>query len=137
MHTGGESDPSGPDVRNSIEAALRKCVEAAREAAEACTARAESALAGSDVERLLPCIDHCLDSADICRAVEQVASRPAGSNDQTLLAVLATCAIACGNSGDECARNASRYADCKTSAAAARRCEEACRAASELIRDSR
>ena len=136
MHAGGKSDPSGPDMSNSIEAALRNCVEAAREAAQACTNRAESALADPELARMLPCIAHCLDAADICRAIEAIAARPAGSNDQTLLAVLATGAIACGNSGDECARSASRYAECKTSAAASRRCEEACRAASELIRDS-
>jgi hypothetical protein len=109
---------------------LLACIEACVECAQACTACADACLSEDMVADLTTCIRTNADCADVCAATGRVLSRHTGYDANLTRAVLEACAAACKACGDECASHASMHEHCRVCAEACRRCEQACR---ELI----
>ena len=109
---------------------LIACIEACLECAQACTACADACLAEDMVADLRTCIRTNLDCADVCEATGRVLSRHTGYDADLTRAVLEACAAACKACGDECGGHAEMHEHCRVCAESCRRCEQACR---ELI----
>jgi hypothetical protein len=106
---------------------LVACIEACVECAQACTACADACLGEDMVADLRTCIRTNLDCADVCDATGRVLSRHTGYDATLTRAVLEACAAACKACGDECGSHASMHEHCRICAEACRRCEQACR----------
>ncbi len=106
---------------------LLACIEACMECAQACTACADACLSEDMVAELTKCIRTDLDCADICTTTGRVLSRHTGYDANLTRAVLEACATACKTCGDECESHASMHDHCRVCADACRRCERACR----------
>ena len=106
---------------------LLTCIEACVECAHACTACADADLSEEMVADLTKCIRTCLDCADVCNATGRVLSRHTGYDANVTRAVLEACATTCKASGDECERHAAMHEHCRICAEVCRRCEQACR----------
>ena len=114
--------------------ALLRCIEQCYACAQACTACADACLTEPMVDRLRSCIRLNLDCADICAVAGSVATRRAGSDERSVLAVLEACATVCGLCGHECEQHAMEHDHCRICAETCRRCEQACREAIQSLR---
>jgi hypothetical protein len=106
---------------------LVTCIDACLECGQACTSCADADLAEEMVADLRACIRRCLDCADVCTATATVLSRQTAPDGGTIRAVLEACATACRACGDECERHADMHEHCRLCEEASRRCEQACR----------
>ena len=106
---------------------LVACIDACLECAQACTACADACLSEEMVAELGKCIRTDLDCADVCEATGRVLSRHTGYDANLTRTVLEACAAACRACGDECEQHASMHEHCRICAEACRRCEQACR----------
>ena len=122
-----------PDVKGNVNEALVRCIEDCYDCAQACTSCADACLAEPMVQQLVQCIRYDLDCADLCAAAGAIASRRAGSNEETICRVLEACATACRLCGDECESHAKMHEHCRVCAEACRRCEKSCREAVQSI----
>jgi len=123
-----------PDVRGNTNDALLHCIEACFGCAQACTSCADACIAEPMVAQLRQCIRLNLDCADLCMATGLVATRRAGSNEETIRQSLQACATACRLCGDECAKHAGEHEHCRVCADACRGCEQACMAAMQSMK---
>ena len=105
---------------------LVACIETCIECAQACTACADACLSEDMVAGLRKCIRTDLDCADVCDATARVLSRHTGYDANLTRAVLEACAAACRACGDECAKHAEMHEHCRICAEACRRCQQAC-----------
>jgi len=122
-----------PDVRGNANDALIRCIEECYACAQVCTSCADACLAEQNVQELKQCIRLNLDCADVCIATGALATRRTGSNEELLMKMIETCAMACRICGEECARHAEHHEHCRICAEACRRCEQACREAARTI----
>ena len=106
---------------------LIACIEACVECAQSCTACADACLSEDGVAELRTCIRTNLDCADVCEATGRVLSRHTGYDANLTRAVVEACATACQACGDECGSHAQMHEHCRVCAEACRRCEQACR----------
>ena len=106
---------------------LVTCIEACVECAQACTACADADLSEEMVADLRTCIRSCLDCGDVCGATWRVLSRHTAYDANVTRAVLEACATTCKACGDECERHAHMHEHCRICAEVCRRCEHACR----------
>jgi hypothetical protein len=118
-----------PHVKGNVNEALVRCIEECYACAQACTSCADACLGEDMVKELTQCIRLNLDCADICVAAGAIATRRAGSNEETIRGTLEACALACRVCGEECDRHASRHEHCRICAESCRRCEYSCREA--------
>jgi hypothetical protein len=123
-----------PDVQDSPNPALLRCIERCYSCAQTCTSCADACLAEEMVADLRRCIRLNLDCADICLASGAIATRRTGSNQSVVVEILGTCATACRLCGEECARHAEKHEHCRICAEACRACEQACEEAIRSIR---
>jgi hypothetical protein len=105
---------------------LVSCIEACLDCTQACTACADACLSEQTVADLTKCIRTNLDCADICDTTGRLLSRHNGYDANLTRAVLQACATACRSCGDECQQHASMHAHCRICAEACRQCEQAC-----------
>ena len=105
---------------------LVACIETCIECAQACTACADACLSEEMVDQLRTCIRTNLDCADVCGSTGKVLSRHTGYDANLTRAVLEACATACRACGDECAGHAEMHEHCRVCAESCRRCEQAC-----------
>ena len=105
---------------------LLACIQACVDCAQACTACADACLSEDMVAELTTCIRTNADCADICDTTGRVLSRHTGYDANLTRAVLQACAAACRACGDECASHADMHEHCRVCADACRRCERAC-----------
>lgn len=105
---------------------LVSCIEACLDCTQACTACADACLSEQTVADLTKCIRTNLDCADICDTTGRLLSRHTGYDANLTRAVLQACATACRSCGDECQQHASMHAHCRICAEACRQCEQAC-----------
>ena len=106
---------------------LIACIDACIECDQACTACADACLSEDDVNHLTKCIRTCLDCSDVCATTGRVLSRHTGYDVNLTRTVLQTCATACKTSADECDKHAAKHEHCRVCADVCRRCERACR----------
>jgi hypothetical protein len=106
---------------------LVACIDNCVECGQACTACADACLSEDSVADLAKCIRTCADCADVCDTTGRVLSRHTGYDANLTRAVLEACAAACKACGDECERHASMHEHCRMCAESCRRCEQACR----------
>ena len=106
---------------------LLTCIDACVECAQACTACADADLSEEMVADLRTCIRSCLDCADVCGTTWRVLSRHTAYDANVTRAVLEACATTCKACGDECERHAHMHEHCRICAEVCRRCEQACR----------
>jgi hypothetical protein len=106
---------------------LLTCIEACVECAQACTACADACLSEEMVAELRKCIRTDLDCADVCEATGRVLSRHTAYDANVTRAVLEACATTCRACGDECESHAGMHEHCRICAGVCRRCEQACR----------
>ncbi len=92
-------------------------------------------LGGIDQQKLIACIEACLECAqactacaDLCETTARVLSRHTGYHANLTRATLDACRTACASCADECERHAGMNEHCRVCAEACRRCEEACAA---------
>ena len=117
---------TNPEMPFAPAEALSRCIHACMEAAQVCTACAD-ACQGEHVGHLDACIRANLDCADICATASRVLSRQQNPDLTVLAMMIELCAAATEACALECGRHADHYAHCHVTAAACRRCFEACR----------
>ncbi len=125
-HTAEMLDTYPADLGGVDKQKLVSCIEACLDCTQACTACADAGLSEQVVAELTQCIRTNLDCADICDATGRVLSRHTGYDANLTRAVLQACATACRSCGDECQQHASMHAHCRICAEACRQCEQAC-----------
>lgn len=108
---------------------LIACIQRCLDCGQACTACADACLAEQSVAELRRCIRLDLDCADLCLATARIAGRQTSRQGSLLLHTLEACAEACRVCGEECERHAGMHAHCRICANACRACEQACREA--------
>lgn len=118
-----------PQVQDSTNNELIRCIEECYACAQTCISCADACLAEDRVQDLRQCIRLNLDCADICAATGAVATRRTGSNEEVIRQMLQACETACRLCGEECERHAGRHDHCRVCADACRRCEQACQKA--------
>jgi hypothetical protein len=124
-HTAEMLDTYPADLGGVDKQKLVSCIEACLDCTQACTACADACLSEQTVAELTKCIRTNLDCADVCDTTGRVLSRHTGYDANLTRAVLQACATAC-RSGDECQQHASMHAHCRICAVACRHCEQAC-----------
>ena len=125
-HTAEMLDTYPADLGGVDKQKLVSCIEACLDCAQACTACADACLSEQVVAELTKCIRTNLDCADICEPTGRVLSRHTGYDANLTRTVLQACATACRSCGDECQQHASMHAHCRICAEACRQCEQAC-----------
>lgn len=111
---------------------LVTCIEACLECAQACTACADACLSEDMVNELTKCIRTNLDCADLCETTARVLSRHTGYDANLTRATLGACRTACASCADECETH-TMHEHCVVCAEACRRCENACAALLEAL----
>ena len=134
MHHMREMIGSHPSVQGSTNDALIECLETCYSCAQSCTSCADACLAEEMVADLRQCIRLDLDCADLCVAAGTIAIRRTGTNEQTIVAMLEACALACRLCAEECEKHAGSHDHCRLCAEQCRRCEQACNEAIQSIR---
>jgi hypothetical protein len=125
-HTAEMLDAYPADLGGVDKQKLVSCIEACLDCTQACTACADACLSEQTVAELTKCIRTNLDCADVCDTTGRVLSRHTGYDANLTRAVLQACATACRSCGDECQQHASMHAHCRICAVACRHCEQAC-----------
>jgi hypothetical protein len=125
-HTAEMLDSYPADLGGVDKQKLVSCIEACLDCTQVCTACADACLSEQVVAELTKCIRTNLDCADISGATGRVLSRHTGYDANLTRAVLQGCATACRSCGDECQQHASMHAHCRICAEACRQCEQAC-----------
>jgi Domain of Unknown Function (DUF326) len=125
-HTAEMLDTYPADLGGVDKQKLVSCIEACLDCTQACTACADACLSEQTVAELTKCIRTNLDCADVCDTTGRVLSRHTGYDANLTRAVLQACATACRSCGDECQQHASMHAHCRICAVACRHCEQAC-----------
>jgi hypothetical protein len=105
---------------------LVACIDACLECAQTCTGCADACLAEEMVADLRTCIRRDLDCADVCSTTARVLSRQTAPDGGTLRTLLEACATACAACAGECAKHAEMHEHCRLCAEACRRSEQAC-----------
>jgi hypothetical protein len=134
MHHMREMIGTHPSVQGSTNDTLIQCLEECYSCAQSCTSCADACLAEEKVAALRQCIRLNLDCADVCRATGTLATRRTGTNEQTIVAMLEACELACRLCAEECEKHASMHEHCRICAEHCRRCEKACNEAIRSIR---
>ncbi|WP_404438701.1 four-helix bundle copper-binding protein [Microbacterium aerolatum] len=111
---------------------LVACIEACLECAQACTACADACLSEDMVSELTKCIRTNLDCADLCETTSRVLSRHTGYDANLTRATLDACRTACASCADECETH-TMHEHCVVCAESCRRCESACAALQEAM----
>jgi hypothetical protein len=132
--TTAEMIKSHPDLALDPDA-LVACVEAAQDAASACTACADACLAEDDVVAMRTCIRRCLDAADLSATTAGVLARQVAMDLGLVRVVLEVCTVAAKRCAAECEEQAEAHEHCRLCAQACRRLEAAGRALLESLRD--
>jgi hypothetical protein len=115
--------------------ALVACIEAAHDAAAACTACADACLAEDDVAELRTCIRRDLDCADIATTTASVLSRQVAMDLGLVRVVLEACAVAAKRCAVECELHAEMHEHCRLCAQACGTLYAASRTLLEALRD--
>ncbi len=117
---------SHPDVKGNTNDPLIACIEACFACAQACVSCADACLAEDMVRDLRQCIRFNEDCADLGLAAGRLAIRRTGSNEDTIMAALEACSLACELCAAECEKHADRHEHCRICAESCRTCEDAC-----------
>ena len=115
--------------------ALVACIEAAHNAAAACTACADACLAEDDVAAMRACIRRDLDCADIATTTASVLSRQVAMDLGLVRVVLEACAVASKRCAVECGLHADQHEHCRICAQACEALYAASRSLLETLRD--
>jgi hypothetical protein len=115
--------------------ALAACIEAAHDAAAACTACADACLAEDDVASMRACIRRDLDCADIATTTAKILSRQVAMDLGLVRVVLEACAVAAKRCAVECELHADMHDHCRICAEACTRLYSTSRALLESLRD--
>lgn len=107
--------------------ALRQCIEATQDCAQAAVACADACLAEEMVEELTGCIRTLSNTADVCEVTARVLLRRTGPDDSSTRALLAACWAACRRAREVCEEYLPIHHHCRVSARACRAAELACR----------
>jgi hypothetical protein len=113
---------------------VASAIVACLEAAQACTACADSSLVEPDVDTLRDCIALDLACAELCIGTAWLLSRPARFDRQLAAAQLASCIHVCIACAEECERHAAHHPHCGICAAACRMCATASQRAADAER---
>src|SRR5678815_2415612 len=94
-HTAEMLDTYPADLGGVDKQKLVSCIEACLDCTQACTACADACLSEQTVAELTKCIRTNLDCADVCDTTGRVLSRHTGYDANLTRAVLQACATAC------------------------------------------
>lgn len=111
---------------------LVACIDACLECAQACTACADACLSEDMVTELTKCIRTNLDCADICETTARILSRHTGYDANLTRTILDACRTACASCAEECEKH-TMHEHCTVCAESCRRCEQACAALLESL----
>jgi hypothetical protein len=110
-------------------ALLSECEAVCRICSDAC-------LHEEEVADLRSCIERNNACAQACDAALAALAAGAAHPDETLLAVLEACAVACGACARECDTHAGHHEHCRICAEVCRRCEQECAAVISRLSES-
>lgn len=113
---------------------LLACVQACLECGRNCTACADACLAEEMVADLRACIRTNQDCATICAATAEVLTRLTANNTDITGSLVEACRIACRVCAEECERHADMHDHCRVCAESCRRCEATCNEMLSVLR---
>lgn len=108
-------------------AALRVCIEATQNCAQACLECVDVCLADELAEELIDCIRTLSDTAGVCEVNSRVLLRRTGPDDSAARDLLATCRSACRSARERC-EELLILDHCRVCARVCRSAERRCRA---------
>jgi hypothetical protein len=114
-------------------ALLGRCIDAAVDCAQSCTACADACLSENEVGDLRKCVRTCLDCADVCATTARVLSRHTGYDANLTRAVVTACVTACAACVDECRQHATQCDHCRICADVCGTCRQRCQEALAAI----
>jgi pyruvate/oxaloacetate carboxyltransferase len=118
-----------PDLREGAMAELGKIMALLSECEAVCRICADACLHEEDVADLRSCIERNNACAQACDTALAALAAGAAHPDESLLAVLDACALACGACARECEMHAEHHEHCRICAEVCPQCEQECAAA--------
>jgi hypothetical protein len=114
---------------------LARCIDECLACLQSCIACADADLAEGEVAEMRRCIRLCLDCADVCDATLRLLCRQTEFVAEIARAQVASCWEICALCARECERHAEHHEHCRLCGEDCRRCEEACSAVLDVIRN--